>query len=331
VTVYKRQGIYHYDFMFAGKRYRGTTYMSRESDAVKYEAQKIIEARLGVLGERRVPVLAEYLDKFEEVLPDLVGKIKTKRYYLNGVKLLRESRLTAQRLNAIDDKLVRKLAFDERPSTYNCAVRTLRRVLGVARDERVINAAPKLSLMKEVEREGVFSQEVASAIIEAAPQPLRDVFIIISDAGLRPEEVFRMRIEMINWQLGNYFNEKGKTKNSRRYVPVSTRMATAIRARIGNKKSGWVFPSKHSASGHLTTVEKQWLQLRKDLSLPRDLVLYSARHTFGTLVYSATKNLKITMEVMGHGDTRTTMRYQHPEVVESVRDVINQRNDKENK
>jgi hypothetical protein len=47
--------------------------------------------------------------------------------------------------------------------------------------------------------------------------------------------------------------------------------------------------------------------------------------SFGTTAYGATGNLTIVMNVMGHSDVRTAMRYQHP-VLDSVREAIGQRN-----
>jgi hypothetical protein len=53
--------------------------------------------------------------------------------------------------------------------------------------------------------------------------------------------------------------------------------------------------------------------------------LYCARHAFGTAAYGATGNLAMVMNVIGHSDVRTAMRYQHP-VLDPVRDAIDQRN-----
>jgi integrase len=62
-----------------------------------------------------------------------------------------------------------------------------------------------------------------------------------------------------------------------------------------------------------------------ETGLPRLLVLYCARHTFGTAVYEATGNLAMVRKVMGHTDVRTSMRYQHP-VLDSIREAIDLRN-----
>jgi integrase len=77
--------------------------------------------------------------------------------------------------------------------------------------------------------------------------------------------------------------------------------------------------------GVLTTVAKQFREARREAGLPEDLVLYCARHTFGTALYEATGNLAMVMKVMGHADARTAMHYQHP-TLDPIRDAIDQRN-----
>jgi integrase len=48
------------------------------------------------------------------------------------------------------------------------------------------------------------------------------------DTGLRRQEVFRMRWEHVNWQVRTIFNPFGKTRSSRRYVPMSERVMRAL-------------------------------------------------------------------------------------------------------
>jgi integrase len=95
--------------------------------------------------------------------------------------------------------------------------------------------------------------------------------------------------------------------------------------RCSDKREGWPFPSQKAKAGHLTTVAKQFGEARRKAGLPESLVLYCARHTFGRAAYGATGNLAMVMNVMGHSDVRTAMRYQHP-VLDSVREAIDQRN-----
>src|SRR5262245_49760744 len=66
------------------------------------------------------------------------------------------------------------------------------------------------------------------------------------------------------------------------------------------------------------------VQARKKAGLPEDLVLYCARHDFGTYVLQKTGNIAAVMNSMGHSDVKTAMTYQHPEL-NVVRDAINSR------
>src|ERR1700720_1560715 len=75
----------------------------------------------------------------------------------------------------------------------------------------------------------------------------------------------------------------------------------------------------------LDLLAKQFRDARTKAGLPESLVLYCARHTFGTAAYGATGNLAIVMNVMGQTDVRTAMRYEYP-VLDSVREAIDQRN-----
>jgi integrase len=127
-----------------------------------------------------------------------------------------------------------------------------------------------------------------------------------------------MRVESLHWSARAYFNATGKTKRSRRWVALSQRVLDLLFLRCGGRHEGWVFPSRRSETGHLTTVAKKFREARKAAGLPASVILYAARHTYGTFVYETTKNLKVVMDSMGHGDVRTAMRYQNLNRCESL-------------
>ncbi len=185
-------------------------------------------------------------------------------------------------------------------------------MLGKAVDWKLLNRAPSLKLRPENGREATIDPPTETKLLSHMQKPCKDVFTIIQTTGLRPDEVFRMTIENINWQTKTYFNPSGQTKRSRRFVPLSDRVVSSISLRCGARKTGWVFTSKRSKSGHLVTVARQFRKARTDAGVPKAVVLYSARHTCGTFVYEQTGNLKLTMDLLGHSDVRTAMRYQHP-------------------
>jgi len=102
-------------------------------------------------------------------------------------------------------------------------------------------------------------------------------------------------------------------------------MVDLLLCRCVGRNEGWLFPSGRVSAGHLTTVAKQFREARRKAGLPDSLVLYCARHTFGTAAYEATGNLAMVMKVMGHTDARTAMQYQHP-LLDPIREAIDQRN-----
>jgi len=103
---------------------------------------------------------------------------------------------------------------------------------------------------------------------------------------------------------------------------MSDRVVAVLTDRCGAKREGFVFPSKRSSSGHLTTIARRFREARDKAGLPKTLVLYCARHDYSTRVLARTGNLAAVMSTMGHKDVKTAMRYQHPEL-ELVRMALN--------
>jgi len=128
----------------------------------------------------------------------------------------------------------------------------------------------------------------------------------------------------VNWQKRTVFIPHGKTKNSRRYVPMSERVNDALLSRAKGS-SEWVFPSHRSKTGHLTTVANQWRKTRQSVGLDPAVKLYCCRHTFATDVLERTGNLAALMKVLGHADAQTAMKYQHPGL-EQIRKAVEERN-----
>ncbi|HEV2396286.1 MAG TPA: tyrosine-type recombinase/integrase [Candidatus Sulfotelmatobacter sp.] len=134
------------------------------------------------------------------------------------------------------------------------------------------------------------------------------------DTGMRNErELFRMRIENLDWQNRVIFVPDSKTPEGRRLVPMSARVFEILRNRCDARQEGWVFPSKRSASGHLRSICNLFRKARNKAGLPKELVL-CARHDYGTRVLMRTSYLAAVMRTMGHRNVKTAMHYQHPEL-----------------
>jgi integrase len=198
-------------------------------------------------------------------------------------------------------------------------------MLGKSAEWGLVRSAPRIKLLKEYGRSVLIDAETENKLLTATEQPLRDVLLIMMDTGMRPQEVFRMRWEHINWAVRTIFIPFGKTRNSRRYIPISQRVLGVLLQRRAGETEGWVFPSKRSRSGHIVTVQKQFLAARKQAEVHPSVVLYCARHSFATHALAATGNLAAVMKALGHADARTAMLYQHPGI-EEIRRAVDTRN-----
>lgn len=323
MALYKRGGVWHYDFTMDGRRYRGTTKESVPSRARMIEAKLMQEAKQRKLTvQRRTLTLAEFSKRFLVWVESTRLEAESKEYYRSGWRMLAKTPISGMRLAHITTDEAEALRFDHSPANANRALRTLRRMLGKAAEWGIITAAPRIKLMKEYGRSALIDSEAEYKLLGAAKQPLHDVLTLILDSGMRPGEVFQMRWEDIAWDRGMIFIPRGKTKLSRRYIPMSERVTKALHIRRKSATEGWVFPSD-SVTGHVTTVAKAFEEARAAAGLSKEIVLYSARHTFATKIMGATGNLSLVMRALGHTNAQTAMIYQHPSL-ETVRTVVNE-------
>jgi len=197
-------------------------------------------------------------------------------------------------------------------------------MLHKAEEGKLIRHAPKIRLMKEHGRSLRLDEEAEKKLLAGAAacewrKPsqglFRDILILMRDTGMRNErELYRMRIENLDWENRVIFVPDSKTAEGRRLVPMSSRVFDLLRERCDTRKEGCVFPSKRSKSGHLAGIGPLFRQARRQAGLAEDLVLYCARHDYGTRVLTRTGNLAAVMRTMGHRDVKTAMQYQHPEL-----------------
>jgi integrase len=252
--------------------------------------------------------------------------------------LITKTPLSGMRMDQITADDVETMNFHESPHSRNCAIRTLRRMLGKARDWKVLREVPSIKTIKVLPRDRMVTAEDEKRLLAASKRPLQDVLTIMLDSGMRNREVSRMRWENVNWDGAFYFNPKGKTRKARRYVPLSERVIALLRniqqeLSKGQSKpqlkrrEGWVFPSKKPPSGYigLSGLEHRFRKLARALGIPDALKLYCARHTFGTVAMAETRDPGLVREVMGHESLTTTLGYLHPETA-AIKAVIDRRN-----
>src|SRR6266699_880674 len=316
---------YWYDCTVRGRRYRGST---QETKAVR--AVKVASLRLADAVENTDPLpnrptgLAELSQRFFCWLDDARLESKTKRYYRNGWRLLKLTPVASIRLEQITSDYAERLSFAASAANANCALRTLRRMLHKAEEWNLLSRAPKIKLLQEHGRSLRLDDDAEKKLLAAAvvcgwrkrtSDVFGDIVVLMRDTGMRNQrELYRMRIENLDWERRLIFVPDSKTPEGRRLVPMSRRVFEILRARCVTRLEGWVFPSARSESGHISSIDRLFRQARIKAGLPKELVLYCARHDYGTRVLTRTGNLAAVMKTMGHRDIKTAMHYQHPEL-----------------
>jgi integrase len=149
--------------------------------------------------------------------------------------------------------------------------------------------------------------------------------MVMQDTGMRPSEVFEMRLENLHWAERRVWIPSGKTAKARRFVGMTERMHELLSAWcLGSEDPGWHFPS-HGKMGHLVSIAGSFKAARDRAGLDTRLVLCCARHTYGTYAVRATGNLFAVRDQTGHVDIKSMAPYQHQETDQLVV-AVNKRN-----
>lgn len=158
----------------------------------------------------------------------------------------------------------------------------------------------------------VVSFEKKIKYLAKASQPSKDIAQIILDTGLRPEEVFRIRVEHLDFAARTIFNPFGKMKAARRKVTMTDDLRTILEARAKSAKGPFVFRSESGADRPIGSVRKAHDKAVEDAGIKDHFRLYDLRHTFATRAVAAGVDLPTLSAILEHTSIQMTMRYVHP-------------------
>ena len=201
----------------------------------------------------------------------------------------------------------------------NRQLATLRRALRLAHEWKVIDSLPKIRLLQgERTREFVFSREQEPVYLNAAPQPLKDLALLMLDTGLRDGEALALRWPDVHMQpapsakFGYLQVQKGKSVRARRTVSLTARVQTMLAARPEKSSSEFVFPGRSGKPMLVTSLDHLHAKVRESLKMPADFVVHSLRHTMLTRLGMLGVDAFTIMKIAGHSSITISQRYVHP-------------------
>lgn len=332
MSIFKRGHTYWFHFYFNGEHVQQSTKQGNPRTARQIEAAhrtRLAKGEVGILEKKQpVPTLKSFAERFKDSIKvRSAEKPQTVRFYLSKLdRLLEFAPLASARLDAIDEALIETYVQQRRatvsPASVNRELATLRRLLGMAYQWKVIDRIPVISKLEgERSRNFVLSRAQESKYLDAAQQPLQDAALLLLDTGLRAGELVALEkadvhLETTNGAKFGYLRVRsGKSKNATRAVSLTGRVSAMLKARMTSNDSPWLFPGagKTTDSAFLSTsLDHQHSTVRTTLGLPKDFVLHSLRHTFLTRLGEAGVDAFTIMRIAGHSSVTVSQKYVHP-------------------
>ena len=333
MAVYRRGKTWWFVFEFGGRKVQESSGFRNKTAALRAEAKRrtdLFERRAGFTKLKLAPKFEEFVDTFlkwseQHHRPKTHGLHKwncqTLKRFFSGkyldeitsgmVEDFKSARKHELRQKAKDGRMVKN-------ATVNRALTTLKLLFHQAERSgfAVKNPVVGVAMFREpLDSMRVLSFEDQAAYLSETSQPLCDIAKVMLDSGMRPEEVFRMRIENIDFRQRTIFNPFGKTKAARRTIPMTDELFFLLRARVkraNDLETPFVFPSPYDVQKPIGSVKKAHSAAVDRAKIKPRFRLYDLRHTFATRAVASGTDLPTLSALLGGASIQMTMRYVHP-------------------
>ncbi len=329
MAIYKRGGVYWFEFSFKGRRIRESTKQGNQNVAKTIESARrtqLAKGEVGIVDRPPAPTVREFAPLFlKQIRMDCASKPATISFYESKVTRLLAGKLAEVTLDRIEEEAIeaykraRTESLSNRktrlsPASVNRELATLRRLLRMAHAWKIIGRVPVIKLLRgEISREFVLSREMEPKYLKALPASMRDLAAVLIDTGLRVGEALKLEWSAVVLRENpGYLRVRPiHSKNSRpRTVPLTDRVRKILEA--NREKSGLVFRNPDGEPLYHTWLNQQHAAVREALGLPADFVLHSLRHTFGTRLGETGADAFTIMKLMGHSSVAVSQKYVHP-------------------
>ena len=252
---------------------------------------------------RLKPILATFgSQRIGDITPPLIEQFKIKRRNAPAVwkKKEGETKKKARTVGAVNREL-----------------RLLSRVLRLAVDSGELSENPcrKVSVFKGEQHRTRYllpdEEARLMAVLEDTQSPLAGMVVLAINTGLRAGEVFKLKLEHVDFHRDVLYIKATKTDEDRE-VPlndVSRELLRPLVAEAQSRGHSYIFTNPQTGARY-TTVKTAWLTACRRAGIS-DLRFHDLRHTFGTRAADAGVPLNAIRDVMGHRTTAMTERYAH--------------------
>ncbi|MGA8540618.1 MAG: tyrosine-type recombinase/integrase [Terriglobales bacterium] len=332
MSLIKRGKYYHSKIMHERRVYWKSLRTGSYDKAVQHESiirSELLRGQFGILDTGKTPTLMQ----FETRLLDhwkAHTATRTAGFYKQNLKVLNKFGFLSQsKLHKIDAALIEKftqarLKDGVTPVTINHSLRTLRRILHLAAEWKLIARPPKVKMLPgENQREYVLDDQVVNDMVKLAQKDYPTsgfayLLPFLVDTGLRISEACALEWDHITFKGDVPCSIKivqGKSKYAKREIPLTDRAAFALLGALQQRKCEYAFTGK---GGH-KPMTRHWpsqvfREIRDALSIGPQCVLHSCRHTFLTRLGNGGCDAFTIQRLAGHSSITISQRYVHPDL-----------------
>jgi len=337
MALYKRGDTYWYEFQFNGQRIQQSAQTGNKDAARQIEAAHRVRLAKGEADIIEKPPVKT----FKEFAPDFLKAIETQckdkpatvAFYRERMRRLIDfPDLVKCRLDRIDEELIEKLKNQRtrqvsrlgRPlsvASINRELATLRRLLRLAQEWKLIDRVPRIRLFRgEPTREFVLGYAQEELYLHMAPQPLKDVALLILDTGVRPGEACALEWRHVHLtpaagaKFGYIHIPGGKSPKAKRNLSLTARVAEMLKERhSAPDHSEFVFPGKGGNDPFpVSSLDHQHGEFCALVGVFAEFVIHSLRHTMLTRLGESGADAFTIMKIAGHSSVTVSQRYVHP-------------------
>ncbi len=171
----------------------------------------------------------------------------------------------------------------------------------------------KLEKPRVGQRDRVPTAAETEAILVRASPSFRLIYLALRQCGARPGELCRATIADIDRTANAIILREHKTARKTgkpRRIPIGRKLGELLAQAIGERQTGPIFLAPAGKAWTVPNLSRTYSRLRDLAGLPRDLVLYLARHECGTKICRE-KGIEYARRLLGHANISTIPRYMH--------------------
>ena len=182
----------------------------------------------------------------------------------------------------------------------------------------------KVKPITDIEKEpSCFEEEQMSAIVyKAKNQMHRAVYTLAAGTGARVAELFALRCEDLNLQLGDgtgvvtirrtvFEGQEFTTKSNKvRHVPIDASVVEELKKHLNGRRQGYVFQTRNGTALRESNILPDLHDVLDELGIPH-AGFHAFRHGRCSFLVRSDVSRAIIREWLGHGSETMVDRYSH--------------------